>query len=164
MKLRKFHSLLILAALAVGLASCSQEKSLKEKKKEPDSEIRQEGEKTIITRLDTGEELVFGATDEKPEGFPEDLPVWPGASLNNYFVLQGTLCATFFTEEEVQEVKKFFLEEGPLADSTWQVTRKQEKMRSLSLEILKGDRRAEITLTDSQNPKGTLITYTTLVE
>lgn len=145
------------------LVSCSKkESSERQRKSSPD--IRREGAKTIITDESTGQQLIFGATDEVPVEFPRDIPIYPSAEINNHFIENRTLICTFFTRQSVEEVRDYFHNSGQVEKDGWSIVNVQESGLAFNMDLRKDDRRAMITLTLSKNPDGTYISYVVRVD
>jgi len=150
--------------LCLGLlfASCSKEPN-PPKPPAPKAEIRQEGEKTVVTVAETGDQLVFGATDV-PENFPRDLPIFPEARLRSHFTANSTILASFFTTKTPEELKPFYLEGSRLQDQGWEIDQCGQQGLTFTIDMHKGDRRSMITLTQTRNPAGTNISYIAKLE
>ena len=116
---RKAISALGLTCLVLALFSCSGQQDLPKVQK-PAAEIRQQGATTVVTDMETGAQLVFGATDV-PEGFPPDLPVFPEVRLRSHYTAMSTIFATFHSAENIDELKAFFLEGSRLQQLGWEV-------------------------------------------
>lgn len=145
------------AGLMVLVVSCSKGAEYSEAPK-PAAEIRQEGDKTIVTDITTGSRLVFGATD-LPEEFPRDLPVLPEAQMRTHATLSSTIFTTFFSEQPFDELKSYFLEDPRLQEQGWQIDKTEQQQLTFVIDMHKGNRRAMINLKPTRNPDGTSISY-----
>ncbi len=150
------------ACLVLLFASCSEQPEPRERPKS-NVEIRQEGTKVVATDVETGGQLIFGATDV-PENFPLDLPIIPGATLHSHFTLQSTILATFFTSQSIDELKPFFLEGSQLQEQGWEIDRTQQQDVTFTIDMHKGNRRSKINLTPARNPAGTNVAYVATIE
>jgi len=148
-----------IAALALLGLSCGREPASTAKR--PDPEVRQEGHKTIITVPETGDQLVFGATEEIPAEFPQDLPIAPDCQINNHFKSSNTLFTTFFTSKKIEDVKEFYLVAAPFQEEGWTMEGAKQVARGYNVEFRKEGRRTIISLTISKDPEGTNIAYVT---
>jgi len=105
--------------------SCSKKEPVTSKPAVPekrDPVVRVEGNKTIITNVESSGELVLGVTDEVPEGFPKDVPVLPDCEVNNVVKAeQNMLFTTFFTSKSLDEVKDFYIKESHFEEAGWKV-------------------------------------------
>jgi hypothetical protein len=155
----------IFAGLVLLLAACSKapEPPTQEERIFKDPEIRKEGGKTIIADTNmSGVEIVLGATDALPEGFPDDLPLPPECTVNNVVrARDNVIIASFHSPGKLEEVKDFFLKESHFQEAGWEYKDAHETPGGYSIELRKDRRRTLISLTASIDPAGTRVGYVT---
>lgn len=169
MKIQRFHRFVlptgIFAGLILLLAACSKapEPPKPEERAYKDPEIRKEGDKTIIVDGNLGGmEIILGATDARPEGFPDDLPLPVECEVNNVVrARDNMIIATFHSPRELEEARDFFLKESHFQEAGWEFEDAHEIPGGYSIELRKDQRRALISLTYSVDPRGTRIGYVT---
>jgi hypothetical protein len=169
MKIQSFHRFTlptgILAGLILLLCACSKapEPPTQEERTYKDPEIRKEGNKTIIKDADMGSgELILGATDVRPEGFPEDLPLPVECEVNSVVrARDNMIVASFFSPKKIDDTRDFYLKESHFQEEGWEVEDAHEVALGYSITLRKDDRRTIVSLTVSKDPEGTRIGYVT---
>lgn len=169
MKIQSFHRFALPAGIFAGLilllGACSKapEPPRQEERVYKDPEIRKEGDKTIIADGNmAGVEIILGATDVRPEGFPDDVPFPAECKVNNVVrARDNVIIATFHSPRKLEEVKDYFLKESHFQEAGWEYQDAHEVPGGYSIELRKDQRRTLISLTASIDPKGTLIGYVT---
>jgi hypothetical protein len=155
MSVKRVSSLLLAATLA--LACGGDEKTV-----ETESgtfTVEREGEGVRISGEEEGVGTFsgqFGENARIPDGFPEDVPVYPDARVMGGMAAGGGGMVTLQTEDDPEEVVDFYREK--LVEEGWSLGPPMELMGQRVLPFEKGDRNGAVQISREESETTILLT------